>query len=170
MKSRFLVGALVVLVLSMMACGEGQKVGSEKILDFEEQENAERLGQRQSPSPEPSPAAGEGEKGALGQRTPSPAAAPPPAEEKFFDVTLIAASPYYEPGNQLAMPTGLTLRVTNKDTTPERATRSFTAEDGSFDSGQLRPGQVWTMKFTKGGFWRIVDKAAPFIFAELEVK
>lgn len=163
---RWSIVALLALFLgaALSGCGGAKRTGSEKILDFQEQEDAERLGeQAQAASPTPSPTE---TKAAVSQNTQSP----PPASETFFDVTLVAASPYFEPGNELVMPRSMTLRVTNKDNTAERPTRSFTDEGGSFDSGPLKLGETWTHKFAGPGNFRIVDSKAPFIFATLEVR
>lgn len=125
-----------------------------------------RLGECKSPEPSPVST----EKVGIGT---SPTPAKPTqqqAEEKFFDVSLVDYSPYYEPGQQLTMPVGFTLRVTNKDSTEGRPVRSFTSDDGSFDSGPLKPGQVWTRKFDQPGSYTIKDRAAGFIYASLEVR
>ncbi|MBW3588179.1 MAG: hypothetical protein KY429_02035 [Actinobacteria bacterium] len=160
---------LVVLILGLallVACGQSQKVGSENLLDFEEQEGAKRLGEREKASPEPPP---EQEKVTLGGG-PSPSPEAPKSEEvKYFDVALVPDSPYYEPGNELTMTVNLTLRVTNRDATAERPKRSFTARDGSFSSGPLVPGQVWTFKFPTTGAWELQDDFAPFIFGTIQV-
>jgi len=159
---------LIVLSMLLAGCGEGGKVGGEDILDIDEQKDAKRLGSLED-SPEPAETAGD--KAALGQAKPSSAPPPPPpAEKKYFDVFLVPDSPYYEPGNELVMSVGHVLRVTNRDGTAERPTRTFTAEDGSFDSGPLAAGKTWEMEFGRGGYFRILDKSAPFIFATLEVR
>jgi hypothetical protein len=157
---------LLIFTALLAGCSKGKSVGSDKVLDFEEQKG-DRLG---AASPTPSPNAASA---APAQNKPTqPAAQNPNAKPQatFFDVTLIASAPYFEPGDQIVIARGTTLRVTNKDTTPERPKRSFTAQDGSFDSGMLSPGQVWTMKFDSPGVWRIEDRAAPFISASLEVR
>lgn len=164
-RGHMLVALLVVLLSASVACGKPQRVGSEGLTAFEEQDPGGRLGER-SPSPDSTQS---GDKVGLGGPSPSPSPSPTQAES-FFEVTLIAESPYFHPGNALTVPVGVTLRVTNKDTTEERPTRSFSAKDGSFDSGSLRPGQVWTYKMTVAGFWDIVDDRAPFIFATLEAR
>lgn len=162
-----LLAVLCFLTLVAAACGGDKQIGSKDILDFDEQEEARRLGET---SPSPSPEAQQNNQPSPPPKEQQPASAPAPAKEEFFDVGLIASSPYFEPGNQLAMPRGLTLRVTNKDNTAERPTRTFTAEDGTFDSGPLKPGQIWTHKFASSGTFRVVDKNAPFIYATLEVR
>ena len=164
---------LVSVVLLVSACGRGQRVGSEKLLDFEAQEDAKRLGEQEnSPSPPPD----EASKVALGAATPPPSpppSPPPPPPEQFYNIELIGPSPYYraegEEASYFIVPVGFTLRVVNRDGTPERAHRSFSAEDGSFDSGALAPGAVWTFKLTRQGKFPIRDRCCPFIFGTLEV-
>lgn len=126
-----------------------------------------RLGECKSP--EPSPISTEKVGIGTSPTPPKPTAQQQP-EERFFDVTLVDYSPYYEPGQQLTMPVGFTLRVTNKDNTEGRPVRSFAADDGSFDSGPLKPGEVWTRKFDQPGSYQIKDRAAGFIYASLEVR
>jgi hypothetical protein len=85
-------------------------------------------------------------------------------------VSLIPDSPYYQPGNQVAIKAGVTLRVTNKDGTPERSKgRSYRAKNGSFDSGLLKPGQSWTRLFDRPGRYEISDDGLPFATGTLEV-
>ena len=161
----------LVLLLFAGGCGGDDRVGSEDTLDFDTTEQTGRLGD-ETPAPAPdattAPQADEA--------TPAPTAAaaavttPKAAPVQYFDVSLIEDSPYFSPGNSLTMPIGVTLRVTNDDTTPERPTRSFTAEDGSFDSGPLKPGEVWTHTFTATGTWRVVDSVASYIIATIEVR
>lgn len=158
--------AVILFALAALACGEDKKIGDEKILDFQEQKEGGRLG-GSAESPDPTEAS-----------SPPPAPAPPPAQasrsappnHQFFEVGLVASSPYFEPGNDMTMSVGATLRVTNKDNTPERQIRSFTAEDGSFDSGPLKPGQTWTYRFKGPGKWRVIDRDAPFIYATIEAR
>lgn len=169
-KAIKVLGALSVLLLLFGACGEGQKVGSERLLEFEEQENARRLGERTpEPTPEGTPLAlgvGEEEKAAP---TPTPAPTPEPAPE-YFEVALVPESPYYEPGNAITVPVGTTIRVTNRDHTPERSDgRSFTAKDGSFHSGRLAPGQTWEWTFNQPASYEVIDEGLRFATASLRV-
>ena len=171
--------AVVILLLCLVAgaCGKDKSVGSEKVLDFEEQKE-NRLGTEASttqppsaqPAGSPTTAPANATTTPTTQRAAAPTTTAPRAAESFFDVTLIDRHPYYEPGDQIVVTVGTTLRVTNKDTTAERPQRSFTAADGSFDSGMLKVGQVWTYKLSTPGSWRIVDRSAPFISAQLDVR
>ncbi len=159
-----------VIALLLSACGQPNKVGSEKLLEGLGGEVAEcRLGEK-CPTPSPPPEEGTtGDKGAITNPQPTQEAQPsPPPQEQFFEVTLVEYSPYYEPGNALTMHRSLTLRVTNKDTCACRPWRTFTAEDGSFTSPRLAPGQSWTIRLGAGS-WTIVDQSAGFIRASLEV-
>lgn len=155
----------IIVSLGFAACGGDNPVGSERLKDFKDEGGkGSRLGER---IPEPS-----NQPSVLGVGGRSPTAQPstaPKADEKIFDVTLVDNSPYYEPGASLKVPVGFTIKVTNKDTTEGRPVRSFEAVDGSFSSGPLKPGQVWTQKFDSPGFWKIKDMAAGFILADLEV-
>jgi len=165
-KTLLAVIALLVMIMTA-ACGGDNQIGSDNLTKgIKEGGPGPRLGEK-VPDPTGAPT-----QAALGAETPKPtaaASAPPKAEEKFFDVTLTSASPFYEPGNELSMPTGFTLRVTNKDTTEGRPVRSFEADDGSFSSGPLKAGAVWTQRFDSPGTWKIKDMAAGFIYANLTV-
>lgn len=169
-KAIKILGALSAVLLLLASCGESQKVGSEKLLEFEEQENARRLGER---TPEPAP---EGTPLALGvgeeeKAEPTPTSEPAPTPEPvFFDVALVPNSPYYTPGNAMTVKVGTTLRVTNQDGTAERADgRSFTAKDGSFHSGLLKPGETWTWTFRQPASYEIIDEGLRFATASLRV-
>lgn len=166
MNRKVMLIGLALLALFVGACGQDQKYGSEAIAEIKEQQDAQRLGQR---TPEPTP---EGGPQALDvAATPTPAPSPTPtAAPEYFDVQLIPDSPYYKPGNQVAIRVGVTLRVTNADGTAERAEgRSYTAKNGSFDSGLMKPGDSWTQLFNRPGRYEIVDKGLPFATAVLEV-
>lgn len=157
---------LCVLGLLLGACGEGQKVGSEKLLEIDEQENLQRLGER-TPEPEP-----EGTPTSLtvGANTPRPTVAAPRRTPPVFNIELVPNSPFYKPGNALRVVTGVTIKVTNTDNTAERRSgRSFTDKNGAFNSGILKPGQSWTWVFERPGRFEIIDQGLTFASATLEV-
>ena len=163
MRIRRVVFVLVTL-LGAMACGGGQQTGSDDVLDFEEQQKADQLGAA-TPSPTPRASAA----APAPTRTSAPAAKQQPSAQAY-DVRLVAGNPYYAPGDQLRMPAGTTIRVTNADMTPERSKgRSFTAENGAFDSGLIEPGATWTKLITQKGTYTIVDTALNFARATLTV-
>jgi hypothetical protein len=157
--------AVVLIVLfGCAACGGGQKTGSEDVLDFEEQQKADQLG-----AVTPKPTAKPANVSSAPSRTVAPAATAKPAAPTY-DVQLVPGNPYYAPGDELRMPAGTTIRVTNKDTTPERSNgRSFTAENGAFDSGLIKPGATWSKVIAQKGTYTIVDKAVNFARATLTV-
>lgn len=160
-----------VLLVAVGACGEPQSVGSEGLTDFEEQQNPQRLGER-TPTPKPS-----GTPGSLtvgDEPTPTPEPTPPP-QSQTFEVTLIADSPFYDPGAQLCIPLGHQLIVHNQDMTAERSDgRTFThrASDPSqraFDSGLIAPGATWEGPvFDAVGRFDVEDLALNFAQAVIE--
>jgi hypothetical protein len=157
---------LIALVLASVACGESQKVGSERLLEFEEQQNGGRLGEATAP---PKATPGSLTIGASKAPTTQP---PKPKETptSYFEVTLVADSPYYKPGNKIVIRKGVTIRVTNKDMTAERSNgRSFTDKHGSFHSGLLKAGKSWTWRFDATGSYEIIDEGLNFATAVLEV-
>jgi hypothetical protein len=158
---------VAVLLLLTAACGSGQKVGNEDLLNFQEQKNAQRLGEA---TPAPTPGASAGALTVGSQPTPPPRPKATPPKVQYFDVTLVANSPFYKPGNALTIRVGVTLRVTNVDKTPERSSgRSFTDQAGSFNSGILKPGQSWTHTFTQPAQYEVVDQGLTFATARLQV-
>ncbi|MEO7804905.1 MAG: hypothetical protein ABIS18_11535 [Actinomycetota bacterium] len=166
MKRVSCISLILLLCAVAAACGSDNKVGSERLLQLQDSgsKGQPRLGESiKVPTQSPQAALGTSPKATQS------VVAPKAAEVKFFDVTLVDYSPYYEPGASLQMPVGFTLRVTNKDKTEGRPVRSFEAADGSFGSPPLKAGGVWTQAFDVPGTWKIKDMAAGFILAELTV-
>jgi hypothetical protein len=168
-----LLAILALLLLLVAACGGGRRTGSEDLLE-EVGEGAEecRLGE----NCEPSPAATDSEEQKVGVGEPTEAPqkeAPPAPQEQFFDIHLVGESPYYfdatngQAASVFRMPVGYTLRVTNKDTTDNRPTRSFTASNGAFTSPDLKPGEVWTFRFSTGGSFDLIDRCCPYVSGKL---
>lgn len=156
---------LVVLLATLAACGEPQKVGSEGLLEFDEQQRGgPRLGERTAA---PTGTPGSLTVGQTAKPTAAPTATPAP---EYFEVGLIPNSPYYEPGNRIVIRVGVTIRVTNEDGTTERSKgRSFTDKNGTFHSGLLKPGQTWTWTFRVPARYEIIDEGLTFATAVLEV-
>jgi hypothetical protein len=154
----------LVLVLLGAACGSGQKVGNEKLLDFKEQKGAEALGRAPDETEKPLTIGGP-------SSTPKPVQTErPKATPVIFDVTLVTDSPFYKPGNCIYIAPGVSLRVTNKDFTAERRKgRTFTDKAGSFHSGLLKPGQSWTWVFDSPGDFEVIDEGLTFATAVLHV-
>ncbi len=162
-----LVGIAILMTLLGAACGSGQKVGNEGLLNFQEQKNAQRLGEA---TPAPTPGASVGALGIGSQPTPAPRPKATPPKVRYFDVQLVSKSPFFKPGNALTIRVGVTIRVTNTDTTPDRrGGRSFTDQAGTFNSGLLKPGQSWLHTFTQPAQYEIVDQGLTFATARLQV-
>ncbi len=160
---------LIAMVAVFAACGESQKVGSEKLLEFDEQGPGQRLGGRTAAPIKGTPKP-------LTVDTPKPTAKPvsttpkPEATPSYFDLSLVADSPYYRPGNYTTIKAGVTIRVTNNDMTNERAKgRSYTDKSGSFHSGLIKPGAKWEWTFNSPGVYEIVDEGLTFATGRLEV-
>lgn len=164
MRFRLIAVSLLVLLVGA-ACGSGQKVGSEKLLDFEEQQNAQALGREPDATEKPLTI------GAEKTPTPTPVVTEKPkATPVIFDVELVTNSPFYKPGNCIFIATGVSLRVTNKDAAPERSKgRSFTDKAGAFHSGLLKAGQSWTWVFDSPGSYEVIDEGLTFATAVLHV-
>lgn len=167
MRKRLL-ALVMVLGFLAVACGEENAVGSDDLLKgLQDGKGGARLGEV-TPAPDKPD-----EKIAVGGVTPPPAANAtpvPPPKVSYFEVSLTADSPFYDPGTQLTMQIAAVLRVTNNDRTPERPTRSFTDKGNKFSSPSLKPGEVWTFKFPQGGKFEIIDQGLPFASATLEVR
>ncbi|HVE92546.1 MAG TPA: hypothetical protein VNE62_09655 [Actinomycetota bacterium] len=166
-------GLVLLLILGVAGCGKPASVGSEVPLDVKGGENR-RLGETPTPDPRSTPAPN-----ALGVATPTPApkavqvtAAPTVAPKKeYFELALVTDSPYYAPNPEVEFARGTVLRVTNKDTIPERKFRTYTASGsgGNFSSGPLKPGQVW--EFTPGpGQYNVTDEGLTFARGALTVR
>ena len=168
---RKVVTVLCMLALVLAGCGQGQKYGPDRFNPVEGEGGDFRF-----ETPTPLPVEDEPQ-GALdaGAVTPVPqatAAPTPPPQVNYFDVELVADSPYFKPGNALVMSSASVLRVVNKDTTPERKCRSFTDKGQRFSSGCLAPGAKWEHRFGPGtsGRFEIIDQGLTFATATLEVR
>ena len=90
--------------------------------------------------------------------TPKPAA--PVA--KVWDVSIDAQG--YKPFNFRVFQNDK-VKVTNNDS----QARSFTADDGTFDSGLIAPGASWTYVAKTLGAFNVSDSTRPFVVGKLEV-
>jgi hypothetical protein len=173
-NKRFLAVACAFLLV-FVACGGGRKTGSEELLEeVGESEEGCRLGQNCTPTPSPQ-AAESTEKVGVGEQKAPEKEAPAQPQEQFFDIHLVGESPYYfdasngQAASAFRIPLGYTLRVSNKDTTDTRPTRSFTASNGAFSSPDMKPGESWTFKFSAGGSFDLVDRCCPYVNGKLTV-
>jgi plastocyanin len=160
--------ALAAIVLLTASCGGGSKVGSEKLLDFNE-EARRRLGEKaQTKTPTPTRAVNESQR-----RTPPPRAAvggrPTPAPAKKVATIEIAiqsdsAGTAFDPVAAKVF-VGSIARWTNRDTT----TRSVVADGGQFQSGPIAPGRSWSYVTRTAGRFNYHDGTRPYAVASLEV-
>ncbi len=165
---------VLTLTLGLGACGEAKKVGTEVNTDVEGG-GGPRLGETPTPDPNATPpAAAIG--GAQARATPTPRPVvtprptPTPREKVYTDIFLVTNSPYYEPAPDVTIPRGNILRVTNRDTIPERKFRTYTAQGagGSFTSPQLKPGDKWEFAPPPGQY-KVTDQGLTFAQGNLTV-
>lgn len=170
----------MVFLLALAACGESRTVGSQVGVNSGKEGEASLRDQADKINQDP--AAKGGGAGKLGADvvvtpppTPTPGPTPPPS---FYNVDLIANSPYYSangaPVNQMQMRASSILKVTNRDNTQERRCRSFTHDptggnESQFSSGCLPPGADWEWRFDAVGSFRIKDEGLTFATASLRV-
>lgn len=165
------VAALVgVLLLVGTACGESKGVGDESLLDFEERRAAERLGETTTTAAAPSTTAAPGKVGIGGPSTTATTRPPQTTTTTVrigMDIAINADksnSTHFDPLSARVV-VGTIVRWTNKDTQP----RSVEADDGSFASPTLAPGQSWTYRTTTVGKLNYHDGTRPYAVASLEV-
>lgn len=165
MKFMKLLFLLVLLAGMSLACRESTDVGSEELLDIEEAEQQNRIGQvLNSPEPDDSPVSG-----AIGQ--PSPGNQPSPGQQtQIVEIALIHDDPYFNvdgnPSNEINVSAGSILKVVNQDD----RTRQFADEGGAFASPALEPGQTWEYNASVRGEFRLSDEFVPFVFGILRVR
>ncbi|MEO7819315.1 MAG: hypothetical protein ABIS18_09290, partial [Actinomycetota bacterium] len=142
MKKVLWIFALVMFVSS--GCGKSNDVGGDlKIPVGVDPSECARLGQKCPPSPSVAPS-GAGAIGAKPSVSPPPPA--PPPEEKPAITVIIPEGQNYEPAS-VELVAGAILEVINKDCRPEIPKgRTYTATDGTFDSGYLACGKVFRWK------------------------
>ncbi len=153
---------VIVLLLLGAACGSGKEVGNSKLLDFDD-EVQERLGEA-TPKPKATSAAVGTRPAKQSITTPAPAATEPPA---LIDIAIqsdAAGTAFDPPVVQIFV--GSIARWTNNDTVG----RSVEADDGTFASGLLAPGQKYSYEAKKVGKFNYHDGTRPYAVATLEVR
>lgn len=163
MRADFRIFAACLIFVAVAACGKDTKVGTEELLDIEEQKQKERLGEILR-SPEPTAPSTQG---AIGQEpTQKPGATTPPAQAAtVLEVTLVNDHPYILPQENLQAAAGTILRITNKDDNPRR----FVSKDGTYDSGTLAVGATKDIVANVKGDFQLEDPNAPFVQGSLTV-
>lgn len=172
---------VVAAVLLFAACGEDNKVGEGVDLGIKNEVEQERLGARTTTTAPPqttAPAAQQ--KASVGATTAPPttqppttappATAPPPTaapERVAIEISINgdnSGTTQFEP-SQTRVFVGSLVKWTNKDS----VARSVEADDGTFKSGSLEPGQSFTYRAEKVGRFNYTDGTRPYAVGALEV-
>jgi plastocyanin len=169
---------VAVLTVLLAGCSGEEQVGSDELLDFEEQSEGARLGERKVAS-EKAPAGtakpARKRKHAAPAPSPKPARAvqPSPEEKKDTgpDIALEIKITGDQSGTSQFDPSaarifdGTCARWKNTDS----AARSVEADDDSFRSGMIKPGKTWTWCPKSTGTFNYHDGTRPYAVAYIEV-
>lgn len=147
-------------MLGLAACSSGSKVGDESLLKFKEKDQ-DRLGQVKD-SPSPSPSKKKMKKSTTTTSPPTPAPTKMQTAGRVVAVTI--GSQGFKPFN-FNIYFGDSITVINEDSQP----RSFTADNGAFDSKLLAPRGSWTYKPTKAGVYNVHDESRPYVVGKVTV-
>lgn len=175
----------VVLATLLSSCGDENKVGSDKILDFKEQTN-DRLGVTTTTvaAPTETTTAQGPAKAAVGATTtttaavvattttqaPATTAAPTTTEarkEQAFEISITAdnsGTSQFDPSASRVFK-GTLVRFVNKDS----VARSVEEDRGAFKSGAIAPGGSFDYRADTVGKFNITDGTRPYAVGSLEV-
>ncbi|HEX2850333.1 MAG TPA: hypothetical protein VHN98_07260 [Acidimicrobiales bacterium] len=172
--------ALVALVaaLALAGCGEKNKVGSGVDLNIKDAagQGQGRLGERTTTTTAAAVASTEVQaKAGIGVSTaPSTTTTARPAPtttttQQVASIEIVingdnATSTQFDPAGARVY-VGSIVKWTNKDAQP----RSVEADDGSFASGPIAPGQSWSYTAAKAGSFNYHDGTRPYAVASIEV-
>lgn len=182
MRRHTIAALLLVASLVLAACGGDNKVGDEKILDFKEQ-TQQRLGETTTTAAPTettaAPVAAPGGKAGLGATTVPPTTAAPATtaapvttttterKQAVFEIRIngdSAGAAQFDPSAARVF-VGTQVRFTNADVEP----RSVEADNGTFQSPSIAPGDSWTYNATTAGRFNYHDGTRPYAVASLEV-
>lgn len=168
--------AVAVCMLAFAACGGGEKVGS-AFEDFEGEGAGDRIGDvAATPTPKPKANTDGGQaaaRTAAPQRTAAPAqpkaqapkATPKPAaQQPSSSITVKITAGGFDP-TAARVSKGSVVTVTNTDS----AAHTYTSSDGTYDTGQLAPGQSKNLVAGTGGSFQMEDRTRNWIIGTLEV-
>lgn len=168
------------LATLLAACGEENKVGSDKILDFKEKTN-DRLGVTTTTAAaveapvETAPPGGAG-KAAVGATTAPPTTQPPTTQAptttqapkvQAFEITINgdnSGTTQFDPSSSRVF-VGTLVRFVNNDSVP----RSVEEDTGRFKSGPIAPGGTFEYRADTVGRFNITDGTRPYAVGVLEV-
>lgn len=184
MKRLVILVCCLAIAMGLASCGEENKVGSDKILDFKEQTN-DRLGVTTTTvvAPTETTVAAAPGKAAVGATTttaapPTTAAAPvttaaptttaaPPPKEQAFEVAINgdnSGSSQFDPSASRVFK-GTLVRFVNKDS----VARSVEEDRGLFKSGSIPPGGAFEYRADTVGKFNFTDGTRPYAVGSLEV-
>lgn len=168
MKSRRIAGLLAAFLIAggASACSNSSKVGNDKTLAFKEKAGG-RVGDvatTTTAAPAAATTAPPTTKAPPTTAKPAVTTAPPTTQAASAPVTIQITSQRYEPF-AFSVKVGTTLKVVNNDSQP----RTFTADGGQFDSGQLAPGATWTYQTAAAGKFNFHDETRPYVVGQMEV-
>jgi plastocyanin len=173
---KHLLRIVAVLFVLLAACGDENKVGEDVDLGIKSQVEQERLGARTTTTTPPEttapPQQQKASVGAAPTTTAAPVTTQAPAttqapERVAIEITINgdnSGTTQFEP-SQARVFAGSLVKWTNKDS----VARSVEADDGSFDSGPLQPGQSFTYRADKVGRFNYTDGTRPYAVGALEV-
>lgn len=170
MRRRLFPVALLVMAVVVSACGESTEVGS-GVKEVESRPEACRLGQVcPTPSPKATQQAGGLGLGQSPSPSPQPARTTAPREDQVAVTVTIPEGGNYDPFF-IELEAGAVLKVVNKDCRAEVPNgRSFSARDGTFDSGLLKCNQEWLWRANAIGEFDVFDRSGFPSQAKLIVK
>ena len=179
--------AALAAVLLLSACAGDAQVGSEELLEFDEQQTAgPRLGERTEAAAEPTArppkrrkpkrrqkaeqVAQQPQQAPAPQPEPEPEPEPEPQrQEPAVALEIVIAGD--ESGTSQFDPAaarifaGTCARWKNTDTVP----RSVEADEGAFSSGDIKPGDTWKWCPKRPGSFNYHDGTRPYAVAVIEV-
>ncbi len=165
---------VALLALTLAACGDSSKVGDESLLDFKEEVDQERLGDRSTTTtaaPAPDEDVGGGGKAGIQQATTT--TAPPATTTTEKQVTTIevtingdnSGTTQFSP-SLVRVFVGTVIQWTNVD----KVERSVESDDGqAFASPMIPPGGVYEYTATAPGEFNYHDGTRPYAVGRVEV-
>jgi len=151
--------AASVLMLALAGCGGGEKVGS-AFKDFKDtNKGGDRIGEV-TDSPTPKPKSGGGSAPAATEAPQEQPKSTPQASTLTVKITTAGFDP-----TAARVVKGSNITVTNTDS----AAHTYTASDGTYDSGSLGAGQSTTFKAGTPGSFQMEDRTRNWIIGSLQV-
>jgi plastocyanin len=161
---RALVALLALVALVGAGCSEDKKVGSDELLQFNESATT-TTGAPGAGGPATTAVATTVKVQATAPPTTKPSAAKA-ATPASTDFQLSITANGFDPDN-FVVKVGQRVVFTNKDS--GRA-HSWVANDGTWDSGPLPPGEQFVYVANKAGVFDFKDEEVPFLIGRMEVR